>query len=283
MYRFNYATPFFLNLQLDIHVFPGLKLCANCHSKLSSVVKSTEKLPTCSSSIMEDLGSTSLINDDVFVSPQHGIKIANEAAEVLGITPVRIDARESKSARLNQIIKKGEQIRGKFEQVLQESLIDEIEIPANSECDNFLQSDLKKLMTDLRERCSKLKLENDQSSILTLLTLAPVSWTISNTAQYFDVTESEVRRARIFKKEKGIMGVPNKRKGRSMSDEEKQIIKEFYESDEHSRMQPGMKDTVSVRVQEGQKKVKIRKRLLLMNIDELYYKFKEYCSNTVRN
>ena len=42
----------------------------------------------------------------------------------------------------------------------------------------YLQSDLEILMFELKERCAKLQLEKDQSAILSLLTLAPVSWTI---------------------------------------------------------------------------------------------------------
>ena len=173
-------------------------------------------------------------------------------------------------------------MRGKYEEVLHESLVDEV-IPSSNLEDSgiYLQSDLEILMFELKERCAKLQLEKDQSAILSLLTLAPVSWTISSTAVFFSVTEWEVKRARMLKKEKGILEKPNKKKGRAMTEEEKQIIKEFYESDEHSRLQPGMKDTVSVRVQAGQKKVKIQKRLLLMNVDELYFKFKEFCLNTL--
>ncbi len=42
---------------------------------------------------------------------------------------------------------------------------------------------------------------------------------------------------------------------------------------------PGMNDYISVRLQDGEKKTKIQKRLLLLNIDELFFKFKEYSLN----
>ena len=270
-------------VELNIPIFPGLKVCANCLTRLSSAIHSMQKLTTSSTSSLEDMEMAfSNVDDNVFVSPQHGVNIANKAAEVLGLTPLKVDLKESKSARLQRIWKKGEQVRGKYEEVLHESLINEVVIPSSSEdSGNYLQSDFELLMSELKERCSKLKLEKDQSAILSLLTLAPISWTISFTAEFFSVSEWEVRRARILKKEKGILETPNKKKGRAMTDDEKQIIREFYESDEHSRMQPGMKDTVSVRVEAGQKKIKVQKRLLLMNIDELYFKFKEFSLNTL--
>jgi hypothetical protein len=42
---------------------------------------------------------------------------------------------------------------------------------------------------------------------------------------------------------------------------------------------PDMNDYISVRLQDGEKKTKIQKRLLLLKIDELFFKFKEYSLN----
>ena len=74
------------------------------------------------------------------------------------------------------------------------------------------------------------------------------------------------------------MAIPDNKKGRKLSPEEEEIVKDFYLSDENSRVQPGMNDYVSVRIKPGEKKVKVQKQLLLMNIDELYYKYKKYCT-----
>ena len=72
-----------------------------------------------------------------------------------------------------------------------------------------------------------------------------------------------------------------KNKGRKLLKDELQIIISFYESDEYSRMQPGMKDFISVRQPGSSKKVKFKKRDLFMNRDELYSKYQEYCVNTL--
>jgi hypothetical protein len=136
-------------------------------------------------------------------------------------------------------------------------------------------------MENLKERCVSLKEKKDYCSLISLLTLAPRSWTIPNTADFFSVSECLVRRARILKNEKGVMAIPNKNKGRPLSEDELQIVSSFYKSDEYSRMQLGMKDTVSVRQPGITKKVKFQKRLLLLNIDELYSQYKEYCVNTL--
>ena len=54
-----------------------------------------------------------------------------------------------------------------------------------------------------------------------------------------------------------------------MSPETTELVKRFYESNEQSRILPGMKDVVSIG-----KKVYERKRLILCNLSELYSNFK---------
>ena len=265
----------------QFHIYPGLKLCIDCYAKMLSSLESSDQSPlNCSSSSMEDLETVFNNDDNEFTSPLHGLKVANKAAELVGISPVQLNPKESKSCRAKLILKKSEQVREKFQEILSDTLTeDNITLPTNS---NFLSNDLEQLMKDLKLRCNTLKQENNnQSAIISLLTLAPISWTIAETASYFNVSVSEVRRARILKSEKGILSMPDKRKGRAMSEEEKKIVTDFYESDDYSRMQPGMNDSISVRVNENKKKVKVQKRLLLMNIDELYSKYKDYCSTTL--
>lgn len=58
-----------------------------------------------------------------------------------------------------------------------------------------------------------------------------------------------------------------------MSEEIKTTISNFYESDEMSRMCPGMKDCINIRKEDGTKE-KVQKRLLLANISEIYACFK---------
>ena len=54
-----------------------------------------------------------------------------------------------------------------------------------------------------------------------------------------------------------------------LSSETKQFITEFYESDEVSRLLPGKKDCVSVKLKDGSK-TRVQKRLLLSNLSEIY-------------
>ena len=68
----------------------------------------------------------------------------------------------------------------------------------------------------------------------------------------------------------GILAIPDKKQGHSLSDEVVQSVRLFYENDEFSRQMPGGKNFVSIG-----KKMHMRKRLLLCNLKELYIAYKD--------
>ncbi|KYN27429.1 hypothetical protein ALC57_03185 [Trachymyrmex cornetzi] len=70
-----------------------------------------------------------------------------------------------------------------------------------------------------------------------------------------------------------MLASPILKAGKCLSEDTVQEIKDFYQSDENSRIMAGMKDTVTA-VIDGQK-VKKQKRLLLFNLNDLYINFKE--------
>lgn len=82
-----------------------------------------------------------------------------------------------------------------------------------------------------------------------------------------------VKQSRDLLESSGILASPTIKHGKSLSDETVKMIKNFYESDEVSRLMPGKKDFVSVKGIEG--RVHIQKRLVLSNLKELYKCFKE--------
>ena len=106
-----------------------------------------------------------------------------------------------------------------------------------------------------------------------LLTLAPESWTIKKTSEELHVTEYMVKRARELKKSKGILADPEKKKGFTIDDNIVENVIKMYESDEYSRMCPGKKDFVTVKIN-GVKQKK-QKRLLLLKLKEIFIEFKK--------
>jgi RNase P/RNase MRP subunit p29 len=124
----------------------------------------------------------------------------------------------------------------------------------------------------------KINSTEDRSKKLSLLTLAPNSWTNRQTSEYFGVSEYCAAQARSNKEKYGILSLSDapsekNRKGQ-VTDADKQRIIEFYTSDEYSRQLPGRKNVISVKQSNG-KRLKIQKRLLLVNINEFMQTIKK--------
>ena len=91
--------------------------------------------------------------------------------------------------------------------------------------------------------------------------------------QEFKVSEHRVKLARKLIKEKAILGEMEPKLGRPLSEDIEMRIKQFYENDQYSRLMPGAKDYKSV-VEKG-KRTRKQKRLILINLNELYQNYKE--------
>ncbi|XP_076806681.1 uncharacterized protein LOC143450136 [Clavelina lepadiformis] len=102
----------------------------------------------------------------------------------------------------------------------------------------------------------------------------PTEMTKYKTMKEFGATNYLVKKSRDVKKQKGILGICDKNKGKTLSEELKNDVCGFYECDDNSRMCPGMKDSVSVRNKDGEK-VQHQKRLVLSNLKELHSSWKE--------
>lgn len=85
-------------------------------------------------------------------------------------------------------------------------------------------------------------------------------------------------KCRDLKSKKGILSVPDPPLRNKISTDTANLVKEFYRSDENSRLMPGMKDFVSIKSNDG-KTEKIQKRLVCCNLRELYSLFKSEFPN----
>ena len=108
---------------------------------------------------------------------------------------------------------------------------------------------------------------------LQILTLSP--FIIEETQEYFGATNYMVKKSRNLREMKGVMAVPEKMsKGRKLTEALQAEVIAFYELDEVSRLCPGRKDAVTIRLPNGDKARK-QKRLVLANLKEVYFSFKE--------
>ena len=108
-----------------------------------------------------------------------------------------------------------------------------------------------------------------RSSKIQLLTLIPDTRSIEKAAQRFEVTKYKVKKARKRKKEKGIFLSLEKKKDRALSEEMKELVTEFYQVEEFTRVIPGKKDCISL-----SRNVHKQNHLLLCNLKESFSMFK---------
>ena len=109
----------------------------------------------------------------------------------------------------------------------------------------------------------------DKITQLQLHTFIPDTWSVERVSQRFGVTNYQVKKARKLNKKKGILPRPEKKKGRALSEKTKQLVINFYQDEEFTRIMPGKKDSVSL-----SRNVHKQKRLVLCNLKELFCTFK---------
>ena len=131
------------------------------------------------------------------------------------------------------------------------------------------QDDESEIILQLKEKFQATTKTSEQLQILTVL---PRSWTRKRIQSEFGVSDYMARKCKQLVQEKGVFSTPDPKPGPSLPPETMQIVTEFYQSDEVSRIMPGRKDFVSVK-KEG-KREHVQKRLILSNLKELYSAFK---------
>lgn len=127
------------------------------------------------------------------------------------------------------------------------------------------------MIGQLQGKISTLTKASDKVLALSVL---PQSMSISKIQNYFNVTKHMVCKTKALVSEEGVLCTPKPKKGNSLSEEVKDIVKNFYYDIDISREMPGMKDCVTVRDEQGRKEKK-QKRLVLANLSEIYKAFRE--------
>lgn len=126
-------------------------------------------------------------------------------------------------------------------------------------------------MEELIEAYKSTKNRSKKIQILSLSTAGSVS----KTMELFGASNYMVKMSRTLKKEFGILPeVPHMSKGKIITQETKEVIQKFFESDEISRVCPGKKDYKIIKDDKG-KKLITQKRLVLMNLKEAYELYKK--------
>ena len=128
------------------------------------------------------------------------------------------------------------------------------------------------MLEQLKEKFHQFQNTSEKIQVLTAL---PKSWGIKKVIKEFLVvgaTQHMIRRAKVLVQEKGILSNPNRKAGETLLEETARLVKEFFKKDELSRMMPGKKDCVRMKIY-GVKQT-VQKHLLLYNLIEPNRKFK---------
>lgn len=229
------------NCNEKLSVFYNKYVCVKCKTKLykkKSDVKSLNKNLLSKRKIEESIKNVPE-NDD-YSSEEMESEIHDE-----NYVSVRVD-KNSKKVKLVKSIENVILSSTKSEisnKDLQQSLLEVIQPNLN---DSLLCSSIEInnfWITDLKNALIKAPTKREKTFLLTTL---PVQWSIRKTAREFGVSRRMVSTAFNIRKNNGFAIEPDKKSGRSMSEQLKNKIKNFFLSDDVSRMMPGAKDYKSI-------------------------------------
>ena len=197
----------------------------------------------------------------------------SDCFDIIGVSPIKLHA-QPLSSRVNLgkrkvTISAISAIQEKVAKTLNITPEDiNLDISTSEDVDllKYKAENFDRLMQLIKEKISSLKSTKD---IIQVLTLTPTDWSIKKVADFFNVSEYAIRQARNIFKEKGILALPDSKKGKSLSTDTTRLIQSFYEDDEFTRIMPGKKDYVSISRNNHR-----QKRLILSNLKELYANFK---------
>ena len=233
----------------------GSKICDTCRKKLAKL----SEVPTLglesdlSPSTPSDSSSGSeMIKEEKYDS----LHLVNKCLEDLDETPVT--KRKLRTKKYSE--RKLEIVTAKMEAAMLG------ERPSGP----FKPNDESEILQQLKE---KFHSTAENSVKVQILTILPKSWSISKIQAEFGASNFMARKAKQLVKEKGVLSSPDPRPGHTIPQETSDLVIGFYENDGCSRLMPGKKDFVSVKLEHG--RTQIQKRLILCNLKELYQLFKE--------
>lgn len=236
-------------------ILPGDKICDSCRKKLTTA--SPPKPSDSSASASESDGALSPPDEELQVDTGQSLMMVNQCLDTIGETPLTKRKLQYKKYSKQKVIK--------ITTMMQKAVIGDV----HSDQTN----DEGEIIKQLKEKFSTV----GRSEKIQILTVLPKSWSIRRVQKEFGVSDFMARKAKQLITEKGVLSTPNPIPGHSLPQKTVELVSGFYESDEASRMMPGMKDFVLVKTDEG--RIHVQKRLVLSNLRELYQMFKDRYPN----
>jgi len=108
---------------------------------------------------------------------------------------------------------------------------------------------------------------------LRILIIAPEVWSIKRILEEFGTSRFLAKKAKELRSAHGVLADVTAKAGKTLPNATITSIINFYNYDTISRIMAGVKDTCSVNI--DSKRIKVQKRLLLMDLKELHILFKK--------
>ena len=139
--------------------------------------------------------------------------------------------------------------------------------PEKKKCSDMC---MPNIIRQLKEKFNK---SDSQAEKIQILTIFSDSMTLRDIVSFFGCSYRMAQNAKKLVAQKGILSTPNPKHGKKLSEDTVNKVKDYYLSDEVSRVMPGKRDFVSLKIND--QKVHCQKRLVLNNLKELHKAFLE--------
>lgn len=139
-----------------------------------------------------------------------------------------------------------------------------------------MHSRYKELMAEIKERFNQ---ETSYKEKLKILTLSPYS--IRETMHYFNTTKYMAEQGHKMKSNHGVLPhLPEYSKGKALTKSQLEVISEFYNRDDISRVCPGWKMTMGIKNENGEI-IYTAKRLILGTLRSIYQEYRSEVSQSI--
>ena len=236
----------------NLDLIPGQKLCTQCRKHLSNWFAPV----VCDAEPCHD-NEPPNDDDDFEMSTSAAVQQLNTSLTALGESPIVKKRLSSKNYANEKLQKVGNTIRKRLR--------------VNDDTDDHTDNSSDDL-TNIIDRLKAKFIDSGRSEQIQILTLAPSTWTVRRVMAEFGATFHMARTAKQISASEGIMATPNPKPGKALNNATANAVSDFYNSDSISRLMPGKRDCVSMRV--NGIKENIQKRLILCNLREAYKQFK---------
>lgn len=200
----------------------------------------------------------------------------NKCYEALEQTPIKPKSKITPTYIKEKVSRATSALKRKFRPLSRAGFISESsDDESNTEINAEKAEKFDSLMNDLKDEFHKSATKSDK--IKPLITVSKL-FSARKLSEIFGTGRHIAQVAKNIGEEKGILGDPNPKKGNQLPLSTELQVKEFYKSEDISRVMPGKKDTVSVKDKDGVKKLE-QKHLVLCNLKEAYQLFRDKYPN----